>query len=102
MIITFVSFLGYMHQQNKISAKEVAPVSAYFLQPAADGMTSTMQTTKSALATSTLKTSLNTFCTKSEVLRAEILWTMKYIHSHYSMNSCKGINNIFKVIQGEK
>jgi hypothetical protein len=78
MIITFVSFLGYKHQQNKISAKQVAPVSAYFLQPAAG---------------------LNTFCTKSEVLRAEILWTMKCIHSHYSMNSCKGINNIFKVIQ---
>lgn len=36
--------------------------------------------------------------TSSEALRAEILWVMKCVDSHYSYNSCSSINRLFQAM----
>ena len=38
---------------------------------------------------------VSAFFSTSEVLKAEIIWAMKCIDAHYSMNSCTGIGDVF-------
>ncbi|XP_070554389.1 uncharacterized protein [Ptychodera flava] len=39
--------------------------------------------------------SLTAFVSKNDVLRAEVLWTLKVVKSHYSFNSCGDIQQLF-------
>ena len=38
---------------------------------------------------------MDQFVTKNDVLKAEVLWVLKVVTSHFSYKSCEGLNSLF-------
>lgn len=49
----------------------------------------------SSIGSSSKKTSLTEFVTRSDSLKAEVIWAMKVVKSHYSFNSCTDSQEVF-------
>ena len=45
-----------------------------------------------------IKNRVGNFVSKDETLRAEVIWTLKVVNSHYSYNSCSDVKNIFQLM----
>lgn len=43
-------------------------------------------------------TNVSSFVSRTECLKAEILWTLKTVKSHYSFNSCSDVSDTFKTM----
>ena len=59
---------------------------------------STSLTTPSTSADSTLQATLEQYVVPVSVAKAEILWSMKVLVSHFSLHSCLGITNLFRIM----
>ena len=46
----------------------------------------------------TVSSSLATYISKNDVLKAEILWTLKIVTAHFSYRSCKDSNQLFQAM----
>ena len=45
--------------------------------------------------TSRPTSTITSMCTKTDVLKAEVIWTLKVVNSHYSFKSCEGNSALF-------
>ena len=62
-------------------------IRSFFVDP--HGVSSRSSDTSSSTLPSTSHTSLDTAVVTGDVIRAEVLWTLKVVMCHYSFNSCK-------------
>ena len=44
---------------------------------------------------------VSSLAVKNDVLKAEIIWALKLVSSHFSFNSCSDINDVFKLMFGD-
>ena len=93
------------HKRN-VSAK-VLSISSYFKKPTAPSNTSadTDTDTQASCATATetnripvASQMLTHYVRKDDVLKAEILWALKVIESHFSFNSSRNIVDLLKMM----
>ena len=49
----------------------------------------------SSNSSSQSSSSMDQFVTKNDVLKAEVLWVLKVVTSHFSYKSCEGLNGLF-------
>ena len=61
-------------------------IRSFFVNP--QDVSSRSSDTSSSTLPSTSHTSLDTAVVTSDVIRAEVLWTLKVVMCHYSFNSC--------------
>ena len=83
------------------SSSSSAAASATAPQPASMPSTATHyqpQAASSKSKTQAGQGQLSSYISTTDVLKAEIIWALKCIDSHYSMNSCAGIENIFRAM----
>ena len=57
-----------------------------------------MQNPKPVQKDTSRQTSMDTYAAKDDTLRAEILWAMKCLHSHYSCNSSSSVHKLFQTM----
>ena len=90
----FMSRPGPSTPQPSLSnAKQTVPAS-----PQATSSSTISSAASSKPSTSSVPSTTRTLdgmYAGSDVLRAEILWAMKCVDSHYSYNSCSSINRLF-------
>ncbi|CAH3151850.1 unnamed protein product [Porites lobata] len=60
------------------------------------GEHNTLNPTKSSTASSSGSSVMERIVTRDETLKAEILWALKVIMSHYSYKSCEGTSKLFQ------
>ena len=96
------------HKRN-VSAK-VPSISSYFKKPIASSKTSVPNSdidtdTQASCATATETSRIPVasqmpthYVRKDDVLKAEILWTLKVIESHFSYNSSRNIVDLLKMM----
>ena len=68
-------------------------IRSFFVNP--QGVSSRSLDTSGSTLPSPLHTSLDTVVVTGDVIRAEVLWTMKVLMCHYSFNSCNDISVTF-------
>ena len=44
---------------------------------------------------------VSSLAVKNDVIKAEIIWVLKVVSSHFSFNSCSDINDVFKLMFGD-
>ena len=85
------------HKFNEKVSVPVVPVHNFFA--AATSTNSSFSKSPSAnagVSSPSQNKTLQSLFSKSDVLRAEVVWTMKCLNSHYSFNSCSDIADTFK------
>ena len=71
-------------------------IRSFFVNP--QGVSSWSSETSGSTLPSTSHTSLDTTVVTGDVIRAEVLWTLKVVMCHYSFNSCNDISATFRAM----
>ena len=71
-------------------------IRGFFVNP--QGVSSRSLDTSGSTLPSTSHTSLDTAVVTGDVIRTEVLWTLKVVMCHYSFNSCNDISVTFRVM----
>ena len=71
-------------------------IRSCFVNP--QGVSSRSSDTSGSTLPSTSHTSLDTAVVTGDVIRAEVLWTLKVVMCHYSFNSCNDISATFRAM----
>ena len=97
---------GKKHQESTTAIKQTQnnpgrmnTISSYFTPQTSQSHAPLEGPSTSGAASSTATvTDISSYLTPDSVLKAELLWTMKIIDSHYSYNSAKNISDLFHVM----
>ena len=71
-------------------------IRSFFVSP--QGVSSGGSDTSGSTLPSTSHTFLDTAVVNGDVIRAEVLWTLKVVMCHYSFNSCNDISATFRAM----
>ncbi|KAL8603538.1 hypothetical protein ACOMHN_052767 [Nucella lapillus] len=96
---------GKTHKKRVQAATGVVPLNLFQQHASSSrpsGASTSSSETSSATPTGVRKTSselsVSSFCTSSDVLKAEVLWTLNIVTSHYSAKSCQENSQLFEVM----
>ncbi|KAL8560069.1 hypothetical protein ACOMHN_041538 [Nucella lapillus] len=94
---------GKTHKKRVQAATGVVPLNLFQQHASSSrpsGASTSSSETSSATPTGVRKTSselsVSSFCTSSDVLKAEVLWTLNIVTSHYSAKSCQESSQLFE------
>ena len=89
-------FFGVSSQQPATTSDDAKEVSKS--TSSESGEHNTLNPTKSSTASSSGSSVMERIVTRDETLKAEILWALKVIMSHYSYKSCEGTSKLFQAM----
>lgn len=89
-------FFGVSSQQPATTSDDAKEVSKS--ASSESGEHNTLNPTKSSTTSSSGSSVMERIVTRDETLKAEILWALKVIMSHYSYKSCEGTSKLFQAM----
>lgn len=79
---------------NKVSTSGKS--SAAVSEPSTQSTSAVQSTSTTSSSLPSVSVSVNSFCTKTDVLTSEVLWTMDTVNSHQSFKSCDEVQTFSK------
>ena len=94
----FLTLTGMRHKFNEKVSVPVVPVHNFFAAATSTNSSFSKSPSSSAGVSSPSRKqdTLQSLFSTSDVLCAKVVWTMKCLNSHYSINSCSDIADTFK------
>ena len=81
---------------SRSAGSSTQAIRSFFVNP--QGVSSRSSDTSGSTLPSTSHTPLDTAVVTGDVIRAEVLWTLKLVMCHYSFNSCNDISATFRAM----